>query len=761
MDTSILYRKGTRYLLIPFAIAFFVISILIGLLYGGYFNRIDVLFKQDNEVRLNDLSMQTVRVIEEKFKSNMKVLEQISSVLYNSEDLFSDQIIEYMKKKVLDIGAIRLNMVLPDGTAKAVTKEGTVLTGFNLGDRVHFKESMKGKNDTRFLPKARIDSQEIFVCSVPIYGEKGISGVLIGVYDLSSVEHLLNLQESTGSDFAFLVSNDGSLITGRDRSELDILDNNIFNSLNFNYLAERYSLEKIKKDMDQSLSGSLCMYFDGLEYTVAYNPVSFGNCYLFSIIPSVMLTRVSKKFINITIFIAVIEVIFILILGIFFALTYRKNRYDIYDLAFKDAVTAGGNNTWFRYEAEKILKNASKSSYALIILDIDNLKILNDTYGYDTGNNIINFVYNLVSNILTEGEILSRVMQDDFAILVKYISDKDIQNGLNHIVQKMNECNMASLGLDENYVISLSVGVYVIEDKGLNMLSIQDRAYMALNSAKKTQGSLLRYAFFQEKDRARLVEDKRIENRMEEALQNKEFIVHLQPKYDISTNKISGAEALVRWEDPERGLVSPGCFIPLFERNGFIYKLDLYVFEQVCILLRSELDRGVEPYTISVNLSRSYLNRPNFLDEFKNICKKYELSPKYLELELTESVMFENMDLLSEIINDMHDFGFTCSLDDFGSGYSSLNMLKSIPVDVLKLDREFFTEPEKTRARGSSVIESVILLAQKLNMKTVSEGVEKDWQIEFLREAKCDMVQGFIFSKPVSMEKYEEMAFEQ
>ncbi|MBR5867298.1 MAG: hypothetical protein IKZ04_05250, partial [Spirochaetaceae bacterium] len=135
MDTGILYRKGTRYLIIPFAIAFFVISILVGLLYGGYFNKIDVLFKQDNEARLNDLSMQTVRVIEEKFKSNMKVLEQISSVLYNSEDLFSDQIIEYMKKKVLDIGAIRLNMILPDGTAKAVTKEGTVLTGFNLGDR--------------------------------------------------------------------------------------------------------------------------------------------------------------------------------------------------------------------------------------------------------------------------------------------------------------------------------------------------------------------------------------------------------------------------------------------------------------------------------------------------------------------------------------------------------------------------------------------------------------------------------------------------
>ncbi len=761
MDTSILYRKGTRYLLIPFAIAFCVVIVFVGLLYTGYFSKINVLFNEDSESYLNEISLQTVQLVEERLHSNMQVLEQISSVFYTSDELFSDSIFEYMKKKVLDIGAIRLDLAKPDGTAIAITSEGKLFSDFNLSDRDYFNESINGKNAVEFLHESYVDKQEIFVCSVPVYTKSGIVGVLLGVYDLASLEQLFDLEESSSKDFSFLISEDGSLITGRERPELLPFGDNLISALNPQYFSKGYSLECLKHDMKYSLSGSMRMIIKDVEYSVTYHPMSFGDCYLFSTIPSVMLEQVSKDFTKITIFIVIIECLFIFCLGLFFALVYRKNRYDIHDLAFKDNVTSGGNNTWFYYEAEKILKNESNNSYALIILDIDNLKILNDTYGYNVGNNVLNFVYNLVLNLLSKDEAVARVMQDDFAILVKYISDKDIENGLNHIVQKMNECNMASLGLDENYVISLSVGVYVIEDKGLNMLSIQDRAYMALNSAKKTQGSLLRYAFFQEKDRVRLVEDKRIENRMEEALQNKEFIVHLQPKYDISTNKISGAEALVRWEDPERGLVSPGCFIPLFERNGFIYKLDLYVFEQVCILLRSELDRGVEPYTISVNLSRSYLNRPNFLDEFKNICKKYEVSPKYLELELTESVMFENMDLLSEIINDMHDFGFTCSLDDFGSGYSSLNMLKSIPVDVLKLDREFFTEPEKTRARGTSVIESVILLAQKLNMKTVSEGVEKDWQIEFLRDAKCDMVQGFIFSKPVSMEKYEEMAFKQ
>lgn len=246
---------------------------------------------------------------------------------------------------------------------------------------------------------------------------------------------------------------------------------------------------------------------------------------------------------------------------------------------------------------------------------------------------------------------------------------------------------------------------------------------------------------------------KNIEDNMEHALENNEFIVYFQPKVELKTNKIAGAEALVRWQNSKKELIPPNEFIPIFEKNGFITKLDIYVFEEVCKTIRKWLNEGINPIPVSVNLSRMHLQNPNFLKKYKEIQEKYEVPADLLEIELTETLVFENFEQLKKVIDDIHQMGFSCSIDDFGSGYSSLNLLKEIPVDILKLDRIFFSK--KNDKRGNSVIEFIISLAKKLNMTTISEGVETISQVEFLRKADCDLVQGYVYSKPLAKDDFE------
>ncbi|MBO5235849.1 MAG: EAL domain-containing protein [Spirochaetaceae bacterium] len=759
MDKKLLYNKKSRHFIIPLVIAFFAILISIFVFYGIYLKSINSIFADSNTKQISEYSSQAVTIVEERLKNNFSALEQLSSVFYDSENLFSDTVVTYMKKKVEDFNSLRLDIILPNGEAIVFEKNGNVRTDINLGIRDYFKTSMTGKNAVEFLESSLVDQQQVFICSVPIYYHDKISGVLLGAYDTASLEEMIVKNGPNDTDFSFMVTKEGRLITGKEHEALQTIDSNFFNALTEKNFLSKEAYESFFNNINTRKKGFSSITLGNDSFYFAYNPLSFNECYLFTMIPTTAFTFAIKHFNLLTSILCIIEVIFFVFLAVFFLLVFRKNRNDLYDLAFKDSITGGGNNAWFQYEAEKILKNNPNEQYALVMLDIDNLKLLNDTYGYEAGNHVLEYVYNFIINILVSNEIAARSMQDDFIMLLKHHSDEVLKERLDMLASKLNTYNMAAIGTNKKYVISISVGIYQIEDSTMDMLSMQDRTYMALNCAKKMQGSLMRYAFFHEQDRLRLHEEKRIENRMEEALANNEFVVYVQPKYNIYTNQVSGAEALVRWLDPSRGMVPPDRFIPLFERNGFIFKIDLYVFEQVCKMLRSELDKGLEPYTVSVNLSRAYLTRKGFLDEFKAICLRYNIPPKYLELELTETIVFENMNLLLNVIQEMHDFGFTCSLDDFGSGYSSLNILKSVPVDVLKLDKEFFSDPDKAEPRGTSVIESVIELAQKLKMKTVSEGVEQEWQVDLLRKAKCDMVQGYIYSKPVPISDYEKLAF--
>lgn len=428
------------------------------------------------------------------------------------------------------------------------------------------------------------------------------------------------------------------------------------------------------------------------------------------------------------------------------------------ELAYVDPVTGGRNRVSFEADAASVLKKASGDAYAFVSLDIDKFKVINDQFGLEQGDAVLRVLYDSIVGRLGEGEFVGRISADLFNLLLKTNASQRLQARLEEMIAEANRALVFD-GVN-TYLLTATVGVYVVDDPALPMIRIRDRANVARKKAgARRAGRLCSCRLYSNEDRVRLASEKDIENRMREALDASEFVVYLQPKLDLRSGEVGGAEALVRWQDPAKGLVAPSDFIPLFERNGFVVDLDLYVFEQVCVLQRAWADAGMRAIPVSVNLSRMHLRDPRFLDRFEAIRIAHGVPASHIEFELTETLVFEDPQLLSGVIDCIHQAGYSCSMDDFGSGYSSLNVLKNLAVDVLKLDRVFFDASEAGDRRGADIIAVVIELAKRLDMKTVAEGIETEAQRRFLFDAGCDMIQGYLFSRPVPPAEFERLAF--
>ncbi|WP_080800522.1 putative bifunctional diguanylate cyclase/phosphodiesterase [Arabiibacter massiliensis] len=426
-------------------------------------------------------------------------------------------------------------------------------------------------------------------------------------------------------------------------------------------------------------------------------------------------------------------------------------------VAFVDPVTGGFNQTRFDLAARKVIDAAPAGHYAFVSLDLKKFKLLNEINGTECGDRVLRYVHDCLSARLEEGECVARIAADAFSLLVRADEPETLLARIDDMVQDANSFNR---GVERPYYLSFTVGVYLVEDKGLSLTIVRDRANVARNSAKEA-GDTRHYtcAFYSDVDRQNLLREQDVENRMRTALERGEFVAYLQPKQRLSDGAIAGAEALVRWIDPERGLVPPDEFVPFFERNGFIVEVDLCMFEQACALLAAWIDEGRQPVPISVNLSRVHLRETDFLAPYERIRERYGVPTELLEFELTETLVFEDPETFAGVIDAMHAHGYRCSLDDFGSGYSSLNVLKDLDVDTLKLDRAFFSQEGVADKRGWDVVESVVDLAKKLELETVAEGVEDAVQAQRLADMRCDLLQGYVFSRPVPVDEFERLLF--
>ncbi len=415
-----------------------------------------------------------------------------------------------------------------------------------------------------------------------------------------------------------------------------------------------------------------------------------------------------------------------------------------------DSLTEIYSQQKFFQMTRELLDNSGDEHFAFIHFDIDRFKMINRFYGEKEGDRLICYVANAIREVMREYDsrsIYGRISGDVFGICMPYQELGDIYGVIERIKERIRKHTV-------HYYLKTCSGIYLIEDKEMDVSVIFDNACMAAAQCKEKY--MVHEAMYTKELSESLKREQEIIDEMDAALEQNQFVVYFQPKYELEGLSPGGAEALVRWRKPDGTMISPGVFIPIFEKNGFITKLDYYVWEKVCQFIRQELDAGRKPAPVSVNVSRVNLYNPKFLDSLIDLVEKYKIPPKYLHLELTESVFSDNATIIQDTVFYLHKAGFTILMDDFGSGYSSLNVLKDVDLDVLKIDMKFFSKGA-TAEKGAKIIEAVIKMAESLHMTVIAEGVEESEQVEFLTKLGCDYIQGYYFAKPMPQEQYQEL----
>ncbi|MGO1043665.1 bifunctional diguanylate cyclase/phosphodiesterase [Clostridioides difficile] len=691
----------------------------------------DNVLESETKNYLLEISEESKIAINSKLKSNLNELESISKFLEIEDNFNLEKTLKILESYNKNSNYNNIGMILPNGKGYAKGIFGT-----DFSDRDYFKLAIKG---TANISKPLIDKNTgelTKTYAVPLYNNGKIVAVIAADYDVEFVSEFLSISTFNGESFSLICDSNGEIIIPSYHKNLN---SNITNLSQVNF-KKTFTF----KNMKISDKGVVEAKESGKEIYMAYTSLGINDWFIISIVPKIVVSKKLNNLMMITIIGWII--LSFLFLGVILYILYSKakNQKTIEKIAYTDIVT--GYSNWRKFESDSInlLKKASQNDrHAMVIFDIDKFKAINDIYGHKKGNSILKDIADTLNNIIHNDETFARVSSDNFNMLLKYDTKEDIINTIKKII------------ISNNFV-NLSFGVCEIKDKNLSISAYSDRASLAKLSIKNN--SDINFAFFNDELRDKLLLEDKIEKEMEYALENNQFVMYLQPKYNIKSNKFCGSEALVRWQYTEKEFIYPSDFIPIFEKNGFITKIDMYILEQACKEIRTLFDKGISPLPISVNFSRVDFLKKDFITKIVNICDKYEIPYSLIEIEITESSMFGDTDTLFEVSRRLQDIGFILSMDDFGSGYSSVNMLKNIPLNVIKLDRGFFID-DKNIDKSQIVIKSIVSLIKQLGIRVVAEGIETKSQVEMLREANCDIIQGYYFSKPLPVKEFEKLVY--
>lgn len=439
--------------------------------------------------------------------------------------------------------------------------------------------------------------------------------------------------------------------------------------------------------------------------------------------------------------------------NIFMIVRVVRERKRDREILYTSTITGGENIQHFKDKAQALLKanKRRKTSYALISLRLLKYNNFCSCYGVEEGEDLLEALFKEIRKRLGKKETAAHSARADFVLLLAYTSDDELQNRLLQLSEELK-----SLRTDQK--LNFGMGIYKIPDNPEDVNTMCSYAEVTQNSIPEDSDNHIKYFDETMLETQRWI--RKVEDDMERALAEHEFQVYLQPKYSTKEEKVSGAEALVRWIHPTEGFIPPNKFIPILEGNGSILKLDDYMLNEVARLQAQWLSEGKTLVPISVNVSRAHFTKEDLAEHICATVDKYKVPHDMIELELTESAFFDDKNVLINTVKKLKSYGFEISMDDFGAGYSSLNSLKELPLDVLKLDAEFF-RGDDSEGRGDLIVGESITLAKKLNMRIVAEGIETREQVDSLAEKDCDLIQGYYFAKPMPVNEFEKLAFTQ
>lgn len=670
-------------------------------------------------------------------------LTGISKILLNQEDGDYHQQTGLLEEFCEDSGYISIGVADEDG--KLFATNGISMS---VASAENFQMSLMGK---QWLTSTIVEGIEnnVLVFSVPIGEKDSVSGVIFAICDSHYFYENMPTEEYSKDAIHLIVKKDGTVECRTANANGIQIGDNIFEHFYETDKKNELKIDKMCSAMKSLQKGSLTVGDDGTSY-LHYYPMEINDWYYITIIPENIITMGSIKIISSAYVVTGMFIILYLITFLIVMRMQNNNRKKIERIAYVDELTGGISFDKFKKDAAEIIKNSDGKSHVMVSIDIDKFKVVNDIFGYEEGNRVIRYIWSAINKIVEQDETFAHRRADQFVILLNF---EDKQKIIERIEELSLIIHQRETQNEKNYEIILSMGVYIINQETDNVLGIDniiDRAEMAKQSVKGKHNQF--YAVYDEMLRQKILRDQDIENRMEQALEKKEFKVYYQPKYDSKMCELTGAEALVRWYNDKTGMIFPNEFIPLFESNGFIIELDKYMFERVCVDIRSWMDDGYKVVPVSVNLSQLQLYNLHFVEEYQEILERYNVPAEYVQLELTETTLFSEESILNKIIDKLHNIGFSILMDDFGTGYSSLNMLKNVPIDILKLDKSFVDDIGEPKV--DIVVSTIVALGQSLDMKIVAEGVETREQYEFLRDIFCDEIQGYYFSRPISENEY-------
>lgn len=427
----------------------------------------------------------------------------------------------------------------------------------------------------------------------------------------------------------------------------------------------------------------------------------------------------------------------------------KEKTYEIElkNNAYYDPLTGLFNRSAFFLNAKEVLSAHTDKEYVIYRVNIGSFKLINDIMGREVGDKMLTTIAFALRELMPSEGVLARFFADNFVMLMPQgtVSPEEI---IEAIKKSISGTEMI------NHDVQYYVGVYTITNRNANVEDMCDRASIACRSIS---GSFSNHvAYYDKRMRDEMLEEQEIRDETHSAIAGGQFCIYYQPVYGLRSKKFVSAEALVRWKHPTKGIISPGKFIPMFERNGFIAELDLYVLEQVCKYQQKRRKQGLEPFPISVNISRMSLYNPRLFDIISDLTEKYGVEPKYFRIEITETAYNDNPAQLLDTVNRLREKCYPVLMDDFGSGYSSLNTLKDIPIDLLKLDMKFMQGFE-SNDRVGTIVTAVARMAKWLNIPMLAEGVETKEQYVFLESIGCAYIQGYYFSKPIPEEEFTEL----
>lgn len=713
------------------------ISLLVGLVV--YYNSLVGNLQYTSCKALEEVLQQEKSNFAKTINRDMEMLKGFAEILSAKDERDLENILLSIAKST-DFEYI--SYAQPDGASVNQAGERT-----NVFDRAYFQSALAGETVISDPIKSKLRDDNIVAIATPIVRDNKTIGVLFGSLKASRLNELF-MGSFDGYGYTYVATNSGEVIAKTESIYALAQTSNLLDEFQSVEFYKNDSYETMRHNLVDGGGGHAQYRFGDEERLLHYDKLGINDWNVFVLVNAVGVGVTANQILRNTILLTASMLAIFVILLIYNLMIHKQFTHKLEKMAYVDAVTGFRSFGKFRIDAIELIQNNPTAKYVLVIMDIENFKLVNEIFTMEVGNRLLRAEAEAINAALDPAlDAFCRIHADEFALLVSYEGDEGRLLKKRAFDGSFSGICTQLIG----YKPVLPQGRCELQPGDTDFDNAYERANFAHRIAKSGD---LKEICYDGKIKAQALQEKEMENRMEAALAAGEFKMFLQPKYRLADEKMIGAEALVRWISEDGTITPPGDFVPLFERNGFITQIDLFMFEQVCKMLRRWIDNGIEPFPISVNFSRLHLGNPSFVETLSATAMQYRVLPALLELELTETVMLESMDTLQGVLQKVHEVGFALSMDDFGTGYSSLGLLKNISVDVIKIDRSFF-EGSKDLARAKAVISGVIDMARRLGIHTVAEGVETQADIDFLNEMGCDTVQGYYYAKPMPVDSLE------